>query len=62
MYASAILIDIKSVFNRIDRSLKSREKNAELAVLVYCKEAIDLHARVYGYFSLYFLQWANSRK
>lgn len=48
MYASAILIDIKSIFARIDRLLNSREAvNEEMTVLMHCKEAIDLHAQLY---------------
>lgn len=44
MYTEAILNDIMSIFNRMDNSLKSKDKPA---VLQYCKEAIDLHARIY---------------
>lgn len=52
-YIEAILIDIKSIFNRIDKLLKSKEKKTktQLSILDYCKEAIILHARVYRHFS-----------
>lgn len=46
-YTKAILFDIKSIFNRMDKSLKFTDKNAEPTLLQYCKEAIDLHAQVY---------------
>lgn len=55
MFASAVLIDIKSIFNRIDRMVKYEGKSAEALVMQYCKEAVDLHARVYRHVS--FLFW-----
>lgn len=50
MYIRALLIDIKLLFNRIEKLLKSKEKDTDLAILDYCKEAIDLHERVYRQF------------
>lgn len=47
MYASAVLTDIKSIFTQIDRMVESEAKSTEAVVMQFCKEAIDLHARVY---------------
>lgn len=51
MYARVILCDIKSVLNRLDMTQNSIEMGEDLAMLQYCKEAIDLHARLYTYVS-----------
>lgn len=55
MYIKAILIDIKSLFNRINQLAKSEDRGAELLIFEFCKDAIDLHARAYGYFTINFL-------
>lgn len=49
IYTKAMLNDIKSLFCRIDKISKSKNKNAELTMLTYCKEAVDLHVGVLGY-------------
>lgn len=49
IYTEAILIDIKSLFNRIDRQSKSNGRSAKLTMLEYCKEAIELYGRMSRY-------------
>lgn len=44
-YIQAVLADIKSLFNRTEKILKSKDAGAETGILGYCIEAIDLHAR-----------------
>lgn len=46
-HIQAMLADVKSLFDRIDKLLRSGERTAELAILEHCKEAIDLHSRIY---------------
>lgn len=45
MYTKACTLDIKSLFDRIDRLLDC-EKWHESRLLDYCEEAIELHIRV----------------
>lgn len=55
LYASAILTDITSIFDRIDRLVKSKDIIVdELTVLSHFREAIDLHAQLYRQFSVQF--------
>lgn len=46
MYVEAILLDIKTLFNRIDRISKSNDNDAELSMFQYCREALDLHSEI----------------
>lgn len=50
IYTNAILVDIKSLFNRIENLLKSNDRNAAITVLKLSKEAISVHVRVYRWF------------
>lgn len=42
-YTKTFIVDIKSMFDRMDRLTKS--KSPDLPMLKYCKEAIELHSR-----------------
>lgn len=44
MYVKTFILDIKSVFDRVDQLAKS--KKSELSMLEFCKDAFDLHERV----------------
>lgn len=46
IYIIAIVRDIRTIFDRMDKLMHSRKKNREMAVVEYCKEAIMFHARV----------------
>lgn len=47
MYTEAILVDIKSLFDRIDKETGAKESNAELSMLEYFEEAIELHLQFF---------------
>lgn len=47
IYTEACLLDIKTLFDQLDRL--SKFKNVELLMLQRCKEALDLHGRLNGY-------------
>lgn len=47
VYAKTFVMDIRSMFAQLDELAKSR--SPELPMLNSCKEAVNLHARVYQY-------------
>lgn len=47
VYAKTFVMDIRSTFARLDEAAKTR--SSEFSMLNSCKEAVDLHARVYQY-------------
>lgn len=55
LYIQVILADIKTLFDRIEKSLKSKDAGAGLAIFGYCKEAIDLHVRVHRHDSFNYI-------
>lgn len=46
MYTEAILNDIKSLFNRIDREYHSKKNVAQAKMTKYTIQAIDLHVQL----------------
>lgn len=44
-YTKTFMHDIKGIFDQLDKLSKC--KNSELAMLKYCKDAVDFHERVY---------------
>lgn len=52
IYSEAILNDIRSLLNRIDHLERAKDKGTKIALLEYCKKAIDLHVRLNRYFSI----------
>lgn len=55
MYTEAILNDIKSMFNRIDREPHSKKNTVQLKMTKYTIEAIDLHVRLIQYEIAFYL-------
>lgn len=45
MYSETFNLDIKSLFSQMD--LLTKSDRPELAMLKYCKEAVDFHKRIY---------------
>lgn len=56
LYIQTLLTDLKSLFHRIDKLLRLGKLDAQSAALEYCKEAIDLHSRIYRQYSIQSLQ------
>lgn len=48
-YTKAILLDMKSIFNRCDELARSKDRSDELVMLTHFREMIDLHVRIYKY-------------
>lgn len=48
IYTEACLLDIESLFDQVDRL--SKHKNTGQSMVERCKQAVDLHGRLNGYF------------
>lgn len=58
-YTKAILLDLKSIFNRIDNLARLKDNSTELAMLTYFTEAIDLHTQNYKHVPFLFSRFSE---